>query len=325
MAEKYAVATGNWSDPATWDGGVKPIAGDTVHSNNYTVSIDEDVTVDLITTKAGTTAVSGGRFNIAANGIVVVANVESGTSLCLLNNFGLFTLIGDVAGGTSAQVHGVNTDGSGVTNHIGNTIGGTATLAMGHQINGGTLNITGNIEGGSTGNSYGLRVLNGVVNHVGIANGSSSAPSVYVANGNYIGSEVASLSSVKSLVVISGTAVISKVSMNGSLWPIDGNFVFDNNSSVLSVNVTQQDLSTVTLTDATAAANYPAENEVESGVVFGNTNQFTGTLQVVDTAQLATDLLDDIQTSSHVVAQRLRAAATDDSVGDIVTSTLGAP
>jgi len=71
---------------------------------------------------------------------------------------------------------------------------------------------------------------------------------------------------------------------------------------------------------------YPLEADVEDGVVYGPSDEFEGTLSpvVVDTAQLATDLLNDIQTSSHVVAQRLRAAATDDSVGDIVASTLGA-
>jgi len=78
---------------------------------------------------------------------------------------------------------------------------------------------------------------------------------------------------------------------------------------------------------ASTLTGYPLEEDVEDGVVYGPSNEYEGTLSPVnvDTAQLASDLLDDIQTSSHVVAQRLRAAATDDSVGSIVTSTLGAP
>jgi len=40
MAIRYAVATGNWSNTATWDGGTLPAAGDEVFSNNFRVTID---------------------------------------------------------------------------------------------------------------------------------------------------------------------------------------------------------------------------------------------------------------------------------------------
>lgn len=49
MGLKIAVASGNWSNPATWNGGTLPQAGDVVASNNFTVTIDQNVNVDSIT------------------------------------------------------------------------------------------------------------------------------------------------------------------------------------------------------------------------------------------------------------------------------------
>ena len=49
MALRVAVASGNWSNPATWNAGLKPVAGDIAASNGFTVTIDENCNVDLIT------------------------------------------------------------------------------------------------------------------------------------------------------------------------------------------------------------------------------------------------------------------------------------
>ena len=52
MALRVAVANGNWSNPATWNGGVLPSAGDLVASNNFTVTIDQNINVDSLTNTA---------------------------------------------------------------------------------------------------------------------------------------------------------------------------------------------------------------------------------------------------------------------------------
>jgi hypothetical protein len=52
MALRVAVATGNWSNPATWNGGVLPNPGDVVASNNFTVTIDQNINVDILTNAA---------------------------------------------------------------------------------------------------------------------------------------------------------------------------------------------------------------------------------------------------------------------------------
>jgi len=45
MATRFAVATGNWSNTAIWDNGALPASSDIVHSNGFTVTVDQDVTI----------------------------------------------------------------------------------------------------------------------------------------------------------------------------------------------------------------------------------------------------------------------------------------
>lgn len=40
MANRYAVKSGNWSDPTVWDGGTLPGVDDVVRPNGFTVEID---------------------------------------------------------------------------------------------------------------------------------------------------------------------------------------------------------------------------------------------------------------------------------------------
>jgi hypothetical protein len=54
MALRAAVASGNWSNPAIWNGGVLPNPGDIVASNNFTVTIDQNINVNSITNAATT-------------------------------------------------------------------------------------------------------------------------------------------------------------------------------------------------------------------------------------------------------------------------------
>ena len=49
MGLRVAIASGNWSNPAIWNGGTLPAVGDVVASNNFTVTIDVNINVDSIT------------------------------------------------------------------------------------------------------------------------------------------------------------------------------------------------------------------------------------------------------------------------------------
>lgn len=45
MATRFAIGNGNWSNTATWDGGALPLSDDVIFANNFTVTIDQDITV----------------------------------------------------------------------------------------------------------------------------------------------------------------------------------------------------------------------------------------------------------------------------------------
>ena len=51
MGLKIAIASGNWSNPAIWHTGTKPVAGDTVAANGFTITIDENATVATLSNK----------------------------------------------------------------------------------------------------------------------------------------------------------------------------------------------------------------------------------------------------------------------------------
>lgn len=70
MANRWAIANGNWSATATWSGSIKPVAGDDVYSNNFTVNIDESFDVGSLRNAASASAiVAGGTFNFNSGSI----------------------------------------------------------------------------------------------------------------------------------------------------------------------------------------------------------------------------------------------------------------
>lgn len=81
MALRVAVATGNWSNPATWNGGVLPTTGDVVASNNFLVTIDQNVNVDTLTNAAQSvaSAIPVMTSNTTPSGIALASNITSAT------------------------------------------------------------------------------------------------------------------------------------------------------------------------------------------------------------------------------------------------------
>lgn len=148
MANRYAVKSGNWSDPATWNGGTLPGAEDVVRPNGFTVEIDQDIEVIALRANASAPIVSGGTFSIVTvedtriiradinlpgtSATVVTINASSGdiviygnlqayltASKAVLHNSTAFLhIIGNVIGGDSAnQAHGL-------------VVGGAATVVI---------------------------------------------------------------------------------------------------------------------------------------------------------------------------------------------------
>lgn len=181
MATRIAQKSGNWSDPATWDGGVSlPSAGDVVQTGAYTVTIDQDITVGQLNPN------SSGHFEVlAARAIVADVLMAStyatnGGVRCLHTAPDVVTITGNIVAGAVVGGHAVDNQATGTLTIIGNITGGTAGGAGNagvHNTSTGTVNVTGNITGGTAGQScHGLRnEVGGTVNIIGNVQGGTGA------------------------------------------------------------------------------------------------------------------------------------------------------
>ena len=162
MANYRAVANGNWNTNSTWAGGAVPpdAAGHNIYSNGFTVTIDQNVNVALITNAAitasfvggGTSAAVGGGFTMTTAFTLsgnIVAGTTSGATNCLtITGSGNTTI-------TATQIYGSNpfTSGLGQTNAAGviNNSTGTITISSGCNIASGANNGSAGIYNNSTG------------------------------------------------------------------------------------------------------------------------------------------------------------------------------
>lgn len=130
MANRYAVATGNWSNTATWDGGTLPGAGDTVRPNTYTVTIDQDLpTGCILTNNASAPAAAGGGFVCSTTrdlGGTTITAAGSGANLLTLSGAGTtISNVGNVTGSSAGAQRGVIVTANNVTLTCGTVTGGT--------------------------------------------------------------------------------------------------------------------------------------------------------------------------------------------------------
>jgi hypothetical protein len=197
MPDIRAVKNGVWSDATVWTPN-PPAAGDVVRPNNFTVTIDVNVTVTEIRNDAGGGAVANGGFVIndgvsvtATNGFFLAGtttlltyngttsitltgqlnSIISSVVHCLNNtNTGLVTINGNLnqAGGSSGRV--VRNSSTGTVTIIGNLTGSIAGTVI-DNISTGTINVTGNISSGTTTGinnlSSGTIVVNGNITSSG--------------------------------------------------------------------------------------------------------------------------------------------------------------
>jgi hypothetical protein len=162
MAVKYAVASGNWSSGATWNGGTVPTSADDVYANTFTVTIDGTFTVLTIRNTSGTGIVAGGQFIYANGGDLtctsspaIVAGIASVPVLQM-------TLASPNIGTFNGSVLGASNTALTVTGSIGLRLSGTGTF----NING---NFTTDIAGGSGNNNKNMisTTAAGILNVVG--------------------------------------------------------------------------------------------------------------------------------------------------------------
>ena len=169
MATRYAVATGNWSSTATWDGGTLPTSADDVYANNRTVTIDQNVTVLSLRTTATTGVSAGGLFNIPSGSSFNVTAINGFTA----GSSSVLQILGSGTRILTGSVFGSSTTGSTQTIYIqhvsgnipivtinGSVTGGTQSSARGVYIWGGEVVVNGSSTGGTASNTDGVYAFN---------------------------------------------------------------------------------------------------------------------------------------------------------------------
>jgi len=167
MAEIRAAQNGLWSSTSTWTGGALPTASDDVYANNFNVYIDTSITVLSLNTRAGTTAVAGGRFYNLGNTTINSGLIFPGTTNCLTltgSTTHAITATNIRGSNTTASVGGLYMAGSTIIGQptvtlVGNVTGGSFTSQnWAIQLEGGSLTMTGSVYGGSGTSSDGIYV-----------------------------------------------------------------------------------------------------------------------------------------------------------------------
>ena len=203
MAIRYAVASGNWSSTATWNGGTLPTSADDVYANTFTVNIDQDITVLSLQTGTTTGVTVGGGFTCATSQTITATaavGIRPGSvSACLTITAGTVNVNANIYGALSGTgFWGIVASGTGTINVIGSVngasngggiditsssvslnvtgavIGGSGAFAGIRAVTTGAISITGNLTGGSGTGAYAL----------GLA---TSVPSLVTVTGNITG------------------------------------------------------------------------------------------------------------------------------------------
>ena len=223
MANRYAVATGDWSNPAIWDGGTLPQAGDVVRPNGFVVTINQNINVNELTNNASAPAVAGGSFKLNSAGITIIANLLAvRASVNLINvsyGGGTSTIIADIGGVGNGFAHeevSVTGQAGGKLVIVGNLTGhGTgfsdpfnSAVALEGNGNGFQLDVTGIITG--NGNNYG--------SGIGVSTGYQVTVDGIVI-GSSLGFAGLVLSPGIALVGTSSTVTVNSYCVNGGIQP----------------------------------------------------------------------------------------------------------
>jgi len=346
MALRYAVASGDWSNTATWNGGTLPVPGDDVYANTYTVAIDQNITVNKITTAGSGAASSGGTFTMAGN-FTITANITAGTTDCLsMSSSGAVAIIGNLQGGSGATSRAVTFGGIGTLTLTGNLTGGSGGNSTALFITGiGTINVTGNLLGGAAGaNGQGIYIsgncnltINGNVTG-GVADyGMEIAANCTVfVNGYSVGSSSVAYASGIQLTSLIASVIIQAGEYGSLANPFSGPVRFANTNPIIKVRKASG--ATAILQDLSEISGIlPDIEDVREGTIF-NLGGLTGILAVPPKSAVslgvptddgfgealltAEDFLDAINDSANPIAERLRNVATVQTVASQLAAAL---
>jgi hypothetical protein len=244
MPTKKAIATGNWSNTAIWDGGTLPLSTEDVYANNFTVTIDQNVTCALLSTTSGTGITAGGGF-ILNDTRTINANLTGGVNIVTFSaaSPASATINGNVAaaGNGFAIIH----SGTGTLNVNGN-LTQTGGDARGISITStGTLNHVGNNTMSGNG-AWGIYTTTAcIINSTGTLTQNSTASNVFNIGGsslatvNHVGAVVCNAGHAQSYCILQGKTVTVTGNVTGSNVTLSYAISNSTTSGVLTVIGTQ--------------------------------------------------------------------------------------
>lgn len=312
-----------------------------------------------------------GTVNItASNGLTNVnVGLGSGNRCIFINGTATVNITGDCNQGTTAIAAAIRVASTGIVNYTGNITSGAQVSGSSSVIeiaNICTFNIIGNINGHSNGSGtiahYPIILsanatlnVTGILNsYLGLCIGSSFSSTINItgaitanSNATAISNTGAGAVNVISGIITSSTSSTAITSSGVGLVTV-GNSPLINNNNLMAVNATRIKLyspasvqwqfqnnlgGTKTLYSAGGSVGLPLTSDVRSGIIYGASNELTGTMVVptnpnvrlgvqvdvqpnVGTADLtAQDIFTAIATSSDPVAERLRNVSTVQTTG----------
>ena len=238
---------------------------------------------------------------------------------------GRLNLTGDVNGGRNTVNYAKQNGGiyiksvSCIVNITGNVIGGPIGGGVTSNLNAGiyvettnnVINVVGNVIGGFNYQAPGIYfytfVDNNIVNITGVAQSNNS--SAAVVNTSYANNNTVTM--------------FGDIVNDGSQMAIlVNNLIIDNDTEMSWKLIDDTNNDRYLYSVGSGVLGQAVESDVRKDVVYGPSSELTGELEpvVVDTAQLASNLLDEITTSSNPLAERLRNVSTIQTTGAQISS-----
>lgn len=327
MATIVAQANGNFSDTATWAGGVVPGAGDTAQTGNYIVTIDASITCTLNPTGSGYFLVTSGGITIT--GDLVMQSSYTGGGLRATHGSGTVALTGTATGGAVSNTFGITSYGAG-TLTVGTATGGVGNGSYGlYNIGNGDV-IIGATTGGGAQDALGARNYAAGTMTVGTATG-GAGNNAHGAYNNAAGTLTVDLAVGNNWGVGGSGGYAYGVYGNGAAGQttrvkrtqsgpygapaIGGAVLMIADASNSAQFRTAYGGATLTLTDPGAAADWPAEADVRAGVEY-DLGDKTGTAHIPAAGSVALGIPVDATVGTAV----LTAAAVTAGVWDAARS-----
>jgi len=278
MANRFAVASGNFNDTATWSttaagspGASVPVAGDNAIANNRTVTITANAICDNITNGLAYGGTPGGNFTLS-NGVTLTANVVAGsaasTAVVNLTSPNSASIVGNLTGGIGLSAHAVSTTGN--LSVTGNIAGGNGSNALGIAVSSpGSVSVSGNVTGGFGTNSslpnYGIQISSGSAASVSVTNGNVTGGSGVIAHGIHSLNPTGSISVIGNIIGSSSSAGAGI--NNGSTGSVNvtGNVTSSNAAGIINATTGSLTISG-TLTSSNSAHALTCTNQTSASV-----------------------------------------------------------